>query len=60
MKEESRSVSTGSGVQFVMTTGDIMMPWWFADNLVSEHKVSITGVSSKTSYYNSMHHLGVS
>ena len=55
MKEESRSVLTGSGVQFVMTSGEVMMPWSFVDNLVSEHKASITiiylyrGVSSNTS-----------
>ena len=46
MKEELRSVLTGSGVQFVMTPGDVLMPWLFADNLVSEHKV--LGVSLHT------------
>lgn len=42
MKEELRSVLTGSGVQFVMTCGHVKMPWLFVDNLDSEHKVGMT------------------
>ena len=44
MKEEWKSVLTLSGVQSVITAGEIMMPELYADSLASVHQVGINHI----------------